>query len=145
MNNHASEVSSEYLLSYLGKNKLMSMATVSQANKPWNATVFFAYDELLNLYFYSDPATQHAENIENNPAVSITINQDWGKSGFVKGLQYQGAAQLAQDKLSVFHQRYTWALDYQQTHRLYQVSPSEIWLIDSRLFGHHFRVQVYPG
>jgi hypothetical protein len=61
---------------YLEENRLMTLG-VCWSNKPWGATVFYAYDEKLNLLFYSRPDTKHCQYIHKNPNVSVVINHNW--------------------------------------------------------------------
>jgi len=133
------------VLEYLEKNKLCALAT-SLNNKPWSATVFFAYDNRLHLLFFSREDTRHCLNINKNPIVSVAINQDYGTTGMVKGLQFVGRAKKVSSKdlkryYKIFRTRYTWANEFPD-HTLYRITPLEIHYIDQKLFGHFYRVQV---
>ena len=86
------------VLKYFKGNRLMALGT-SFKDRPWSATVFFAFDEKFNILFFSREDTRHCENIKNNKFVSVAINQDWGKPGLVKGLQMAGrASKVSRDK-----------------------------------------------
>ena len=133
------------VLKYLNNNKLMALAT-SWQDKSWSATVFFAYDNKLNLLFYSKEDTRHCQNIEKNPFVSVAVNQDWGTARAVKGLQLAGQAEKIAFKdhkkyYGLYKSRYPWADEFPD-HTLYIIKPSEIWYIDQKLFGHFYRVRV---
>ncbi len=134
------------VLEYLKGNRLMTLGTVSNG-KPWGATVFFAYDSSLNIFFYSRPDTKHAKHIIKNSLVSIVINQDHGTAGQVKGMQIVGRAKLVPDKdfkkhYVIYRKRFPWADDFREDHRLYRVVPTEIHYIDQKRYGHFFRVQM---
>ena len=57
---------------YLQTQILMSVST-SGKDIPWPAIVHFLTDEDLNLYFISNPKSQHCLNIEANPRTAIAI------------------------------------------------------------------------
>lgn len=133
------------VLKYLKGNRLMALGT-SYKDRPWSATVFFAFDEDLNILFFSREDTRHCQNIKNNKFVSIVINQDWGKSGLVKGLQMTGIAskvskiQIAK-YYSLYRARFPWAAEFPD-HSLYVIKPTEIHYIDQEIFGHFYRVKI---
>ncbi len=59
------------LLEYLQKYHLMTLSTYSGG--PWVSTVYYAVDEDLNLYFISDPSSNHCQHIAKNPQISCAI------------------------------------------------------------------------
>lgn len=124
----------------------MCLATVNR-EKPWASTVFFAYDKKENFLFFSRPDTKHAQYIGKNPHVAGTINQDWGGRGEIKGIQFHGTARIVlkseqERAYKIFQKRYSWASRFQD-HSLYSIKPIEMYYIDSKRFGHHFRVRVF--
>ena len=133
------------VLKYFKGNKLMTIGT-SFKDRPWSATVFFAFDEKFNILFFSREDTRHCENIKNNKFVSVAINQDWGKPGLVKGLQMAGrASKVSRDKYKslylIYRSRYPWADEFPD-HALYTIKPTEIHYIDQEFFGHFYRVKI---
>jgi len=132
-------------LNYLKGNRLMTLATAVK-NKPWASTVFFAYDDKFNLYFFSREDTAHCLNIKSNPNVAVAINQDWGKRGFIKGFQMTGkAAKVSKSEYaklySLYSKRHPWA-DKFSDHILYQIKPTKVFHINQKAFGHFFRVEI---
>lgn len=85
----------ELVSTYLEEAKLMQVAT-SKDNKPWVATVWYASDEDLNLYFISRKARRHSLEIKENPAVAGAIVKPHleGSGEKVAGLQLEGEAEL---------------------------------------------------
>lgn len=131
--------------SYLKANRLMTLGT-SLENRPWSATVFFAFDKDFNILFFSREDTRHCQNIKKNKYVSFAINQDWGKSGLIKGLQMTGIASRISKKqhakfYSLYCARFPWAAEFPD-HSLYIIKPTEIHYIDQKFFGHFHRVKV---
>ncbi|MAF83762.1 MAG: hypothetical protein CL797_06620 [Chromatiales bacterium] len=61
--------------------------------KPWAASLFFASDKDLNIYFVSDYRTRHARDIGAGADVVATVNIDCADWSGVKGLQIDGFAE----------------------------------------------------
>ena len=135
------------VLAYLGTNRLMTLGTAGN-KKSWAATVFFAYDKKLHIFFYSREDTRHCQHIKQNPYVSVVINHNWKeKGGFIKGLQMTGRAVRVSSKeykrvYALYKSRFGWADDFSADHRLYSIKPKEVWYIDQKFFGHFSRVKV---
>ena len=81
----------EPILRMLEAHNTISLATCDR-EKPWAASLFFASDSQLNLYFVSDYRTRHARDIEACADVVATINADCKLWAEVKGLQIEGRA-----------------------------------------------------
>ena len=129
----------KYILDYLEKNRLMTLAT-SENDVPWAATVFFAYDDDLNIYFISVPNTRKITNLNRNPNVAIAINQFQPKGEVVQGLQIEGKAEaLDKEKnkkeLDLYRKRYDWADKYLHDHELYKIKPEKVYYLDDEKFG----------
>jgi len=75
----------------LEAHNTLTLATAFE-NRPWAASLFFASDDDLNLYFVSDHRTRHALNIEDGGNVVATVNADCALWAEVKGLQIEGTA-----------------------------------------------------
>lgn len=73
----------------LEAHNTLSLATCG-GEKPWAASLFFASDRKLNLYFVSDYRTRHARDIEACADVVATVNADCKLWTEVKGLQIEG-------------------------------------------------------
>jgi len=133
------ETLKKYILSYLEKNRLMSLAT-SDGSKPWVSTVFFAYDTDLNIYFISVPNTRKITNLTKNPQVAIVINQSQPAGELVQGLQIEGKAEKLdkeeeKEELEIYRKRYGWADDYLHDHELYKIKPEKVYYLDDEKFG----------
>ncbi len=70
-----------------------TLATVGE-DGPWAATVFFASDPALNLYFVSDHRTRHGRDIAAHPRVAIAINADCRAWAEIRGLQITGRVEM---------------------------------------------------
>ncbi len=129
----------KYVLDYLEQNRMMTLATCKD-DVPWAASVMFAYDDRLNLYFISKPDTRKTQNLLGNPKVSATINQIQKTPGKVVGVQLEGSAEILdktknKQELEIFENRFNWAEKYLHDHELFKVSPKKIHYLDDERFG----------
>ena len=135
----AKEKLKTYILDYLAKNRRMTLAT-SENNVPWAATVMFAYDPDLNLYFISVPDSRKTKNLETNPRVSGAINEFQKTPGKILGVQLEGTAEILDKnkntkELEIYKKRFDWADEYLHDHELYKIIPKKIYYLDDELFG----------
>ena len=65
------QLTKQHVLDFLKTNKLMQVATMGDF--PWIATVYYSFDNELNLYFLSSDKTLHVKQIKKNPKVSVAI------------------------------------------------------------------------
>jgi uncharacterized protein YhbP (UPF0306 family) len=81
----------------LESHNTLTLATCHDG-RPWAASLFYASDRNLNLYFVSDHRTRHARHMVECDAVVATVNADCGRWDDVKGLQVQGCAAVVTGK-----------------------------------------------
>lgn len=129
----------QLILDYLAGNRRMTLAT-SFNNVPWASTVFFAFDDDLNIYFISNPATRKIQNINQNPKIACAINEYIHRKGYTIGLQLEGEVKMLdkqknKDKLEIYRKRYDWADDYLGDHELFEITPAKIIYLNDELFG----------
>lgn len=81
------------VIKYLDQANLMQIATFS-GRKPWCTTVFYAVDNLHNLYWLSPTSARHSREIAFNDhvAAAITVPHSYGQG--LHGLQVEGIAEL---------------------------------------------------
>lgn len=137
-----------------GKNKLgefrqlpvLTLATVGADGELHAADVCFAADESLNLFFFSDPASQHAKDIIQNPRAAATIHPeclDWRE---IRGLQLRGRvsivtdARLWEQAWKLYQQKFPFAAELAEVvaqNQLYIFEPEWVRLVDNRVsFGY---------
>ena len=73
----------------LESHNTISLATCHDG-KPWNASLFFASDRHLNVYFVSDYRTRHARHLDESNVAVAAINADCALWADVRGLQIEG-------------------------------------------------------
>lgn len=130
---------------YLEEAKLMQIATAKN-NKPWVATVWFAYDSELNLYFISRRSRRHSIEINDNPNIAGAIAKPHDTLGVkTRGIQFEGKASevpvLELPKaFRIFTKRFPKTTAYVKSvkdilknitqQRFYRIKPSRIVLFD---------------
>lgn len=82
---------------YLKEAKMLQVAT-AKGNQPWSCTVYFAFDEELNIYWISKPTRRHSEELRNNARVAGVIVLPHIPGDDVRGIQLQGVAKELTDK-----------------------------------------------
>ena len=137
------------ILDFLKQHQLMTIATQGPEH-PWIASVYYSFDNDLNLYFLSNPKTLHCTHIHHNHQVAVSIADSHQKaSDLKKGLQIYGhAKQITQAKL-IQHAIRHWkqALNFKDPHltyenminktisgRMYIVTPQKIKFFNQELF-----------
>lgn len=81
------------IVEYLEEQKLMQLATISESG-PWICTVWQAFDENLNVYFFSATSRQHSKDIEKDNRVACTLSKPHSISDKPRAVQFSGTAQL---------------------------------------------------
>ncbi len=127
---------------YLKEAKMMQVATAHD-NQPWVCTVYFAFDDSLNLYWISKPSSRHSEEIRNNEKVAGAIVLPHVPGDKVRGIQFQGIAKeltkkvdaalgmkYYADRYGMKPERAKAILDGSDGHVCYKITPSLYVLFD---------------
>ena len=77
-------------IDYLQAHNVATLATYS-GGEVWAAAVFYVNDGS-TLYFLSSPSSRHCLNLEENPRIAITIQEDYRDWLEIKGIQLEGDA-----------------------------------------------------
>jgi uncharacterized protein YhbP (UPF0306 family) len=138
-------------LAYLRDHHVLSLS-VTDADGPWAAAVFYATDEFRCL-FVSSPDARHARAIEADGRAAATVNEqpeDWTQ---IRGLQLEGhvrrlsglahAAALAR----YFARFASVSADPRLAGALrkaamYEFVPDRVYLIDNRRFGQRLEIDL---
>lgn len=100
---------------YLASTQIMQLSTSSN-DQPWTATVYFAYDSNLNIYWLSRSDRRHSRDIEKNSKVSGAITKLHTYGEKVRGIQFEAIAEKlagedASSGLEIYYERYSMARD----------------------------------
>jgi len=77
----------------LEAHNTLTLATCDEG-RPWAATVFFASDADLCLYFVSDHRTRHGRDLSANGRVAGAVNPDCDNWAEVRGVQLEGRIEV---------------------------------------------------
>lgn len=147
-------LSREQVFKYLAADaKTIQLATLHDG-KPWICTVWFVYDNELNLYWLSLPDRRHSLDIALSPdvAAAIAIKTD----DPTVGIQMKGRAEVVSDNSIVeetmdrYYQKYGQGdkfyknfIDGKNQHQLYKLCPNEITIFDeSKYNGRAERLEI---
>lgn len=94
---------SEAIFDILENNKLLALSTVFE-KKIWTSTLFYSFDKEFNMYFVSEPESQHCQMISKNKVVSGAVyssNSIWGTD--IQGVQFEAIAERVSPASTLIH------------------------------------------
>ena len=110
------EEAKERVLRYLKEHNTLTLATWEQ-ERPWATALFYASDGF-DLFFLSDPKTRHSVDLEANPIVAVTIQEDYQEWASIKGVQMEGRAYVVVEEedmaraVAVYVEKYPFVAGY---------------------------------
>jgi general stress protein 26 len=113
----------------LERTEIMALSTIGPDGS-WTSPVQFRYNEKLELSFVSMSDTKHAQNILEDPRVSVAIYSFPGPEGGNLGLQIKGKANDVTGQSGTDE-----AVASSETWLRFRIVPEEVWCFDSRVFG----------
>lgn len=128
---------------YLPQIIHMSLGTCRD-NKPWLCEVHFAYDDALNMYFFSKPSRRHSQEIAANPHVAGNMVTQHKVGEKPRGIYFEGKAELLKDvdENHIAYQKYCerlnagpWIIEEMKKddgHQFYKITVSDFYVFDSR-------------
>lgn len=143
------------VLAYLSNHQVMTLATVGD-NGVWAAAVFYA-NHGFDLYFLSAGHTRHGLNIQAQPQVAATIQEDYQDWQAIRGIQLEGhvmvlTGEMRDTAVTLYRRKYPFiAQDDPQIQKglarvnWYHLKPERLYFIDNSLgMGHRDEVEL-PG
>ncbi len=88
------------LIDYLASHTYARLATVAAGGKPLVHTVAYASDGA-TIYFGTLKTTRKVKNIEGNPNVSYTVDENYQHTNKIQGIQMEGVATLLLEKADI--------------------------------------------
>jgi len=141
----------------LRKSYIGTVATTSVDGQPWNTPVVMECDSRLQLYWFSDQASQHARNVRENGRAFIVLYDSTVTSGQGRrtGLYIRTSARELHDIQEIRRActlRKPNNLDYPRSfigkavRRVYQATPEQLWIneeqIEAGVFIRDYRVEL---
>ena len=77
---------------YLESKHTLSLSTCDD-NIPWACSVLYVSDKYLQIYFLTDPATLHGQQLAAGP-IAATINENCKRWDEIKGIQLVGTTAI---------------------------------------------------
>jgi uncharacterized protein YhbP (UPF0306 family) len=105
------------------------------------ADVYFACDEQLFLYFFSDPDSQHSRDMERDPRAAATIHAERENWELILGLQTRGVCSevsspvVWQQAWESYLEKFPFVKELEEVikvNQLYRFTPSWIRLVDNK-------------
>lgn len=154
------EATRDAVRAMLEAHSTATLATTGE-DGPWAATLFFASDADLNLYFVSDPRTRHGRDLAARPEAAVAIDKDCATWAEIRGLQLAGKVEVLEGParesgLRLYLGKFPEVRALVETPRggdeqkiaarlraasLYRLTPRKIRLIDNRR-GFGFREEI---
>ena len=102
------------ILEYFEDTFLLGLCTATIKGEPWASSVYFAFDQVLNLYFISKLSRRHSQELVDNPLVAGIICKSHAHPFRMpcRGLQLEGRilrlddTQLASAGLELYMKRF---------------------------------------
>lgn len=142
------QLTKKLIYDFLNVRRQMVLSTYD--GHPWIATLYYAIDNELNIYFLSNPDTIHCKQLEKNPQVAVSVaDSPQNPESKKKGIQLFGYAKristLAHLKLAIALWRNALNVtnaEYEAEHifsgklkfQLYEVTPKKIKFFNQELF-----------
>jgi uncharacterized protein YhbP (UPF0306 family) len=121
---------------FVTQHHLLALGT-SAGNLPQSCSAFYVFlKENVSFIIASDIKTQHIQNIQNNPNVSIVIALETEQIGTIRGVQCHGVMRQCDDtsQKKAYLKRFPYAIAMNPT--LWSIEISEMKFTDNRLgFG----------
>jgi uncharacterized protein YhbP (UPF0306 family) len=128
---------------YLPNVMHLSLAT-SAHNIPWICELHYAFDDHLNLYFFSRTTARHSLDILDNPLVAGNIIEQHDGHTKVRGVYFEGSAELLPEvdashiAYRMYNERFQCGpgiiaeTNTADGHKFYKISVQNFYLFDNR-------------
>jgi hypothetical protein len=137
---------------FLAAHSTLTLATVSADGQPMAASLFFAEDDDLNLYWVSSPKSRHSLNLSPNPRAAVTVHNATWTWTEIAGVQMEGGVRPlplraeAEKAWEVYRAKFAFADEFQAEvarSTFYRFTPRWARLIDNaRGFGHKAEITL---
>jgi uncharacterized protein YhbP (UPF0306 family) len=81
---------------FLAAHSTLTLATVSAEGQPMAASLFYAQDDELRLYWLSDPKSRHSLNLNHTVQAAVTVHNETWVWPEIAGVQMEGEVKVVQ-------------------------------------------------
>jgi uncharacterized protein YhbP (UPF0306 family) len=126
----------------LAASTLCSIASVCDDGRPHINAAYFAWNDLMDIFWMSEPEAQHSRNVRASGAVAIVVydsNQAWGTRG--RGIQLFGHAEelegeAAREAKATYRHRFAALSEAEYAaYRFYRCRTQQVKLLDEEVLG----------
>jgi len=119
----------------------MTIATIGKDGEPHAAGVYFASDEMISLFFFSDASSRHSLDTDSEPRAAVTVHGEGIGWQEIHGLQMRGVISAVQSNNEwqeawvLYRTKFPFVIDLEEiikTNQLYAFKPHWIRLVDNR-------------
>jgi uncharacterized protein YhbP (UPF0306 family) len=132
------------VLGFLGKAQLMQIATLTERGTPRVCSVWYGFDENLNMYFFSATTRNHSKDLESDNRIAGAIALPCAPDDPPQGVQFAGSASLLTDEVQIKTARQSFEnrifsaekidslmANADRQHRFYKITPANFKLMDA--------------
>jgi len=134
------------ITAFLAAHSTLTLATLGPDHRPLAASLFYAADPELRLYWLSAASSRHSQNLAENPAVAVTVHTETWSWTTIAGVQMEGqAARVAageawQAAWRLYQAKFPFVVELEaeaSKSEFYVFTPNWMRLVDNgRGFGH---------
>ncbi|MCC6188855.1 MAG: pyridoxamine 5'-phosphate oxidase family protein [Anaerolineales bacterium] len=138
---------------FLACHSTLTLATLSPAGELMAASLFYASDDELRLYWTSGASSRHSRNLAHKARVAVTIHGETWRWNDIAGVQMEGETAILpagpawQAAWALYRAKFPFVDEFQaevSRSNFYVLTPRWARLIDnSQGFGH--KVELRPG
>ena len=143
------------LSGFLASYSTLSLATRREDGQPLVASLFFAADEDVNLYFTSGAKSRHSLNLSHDPRAAVTVHAETWDWREIAGVQMEGRVTPVPPgpewdaAWALFVLKFPFVIEFKAEvarSTFYRFEPHWARLIDNRLgFGHKEEIAWEPA
>lgn len=89
-----SELKPETVQAFLQKNSTLALATVSPSGRVTAASLFFASDPQLRLYWTSGSHSRHSQNLNHHSQAAVAVHGAYWTWDEIQGVQMEGSVAI---------------------------------------------------
>ncbi len=140
------------IAAFLDAHSTMTLATLGPDGRPLAASLFYASNEALRVYWVSGAQSRHSRALQQNPRVAMTVHNETWSWAEIAGVQLEGrvvvlpAGPTWQAAWERYLAKFPFAQEFQaevSRSNFYELTPSWARLIDNgQGFGHKQEVEL---
>jgi uncharacterized protein YhbP (UPF0306 family) len=147
----------QLIVDYMTEQKLMQLATIGEFG-PWICSVWQAFDDDLNIYFFSATTRQHSQEIEKDGRVAGALAKPHTVSDTPRAVQFSGKATRLTDEAEIAKARSVYEgrifnaetidklmANEERPHVFYKITPNKFVLFDVENFPENSRQEYTPN